>query len=185
MSENSLLSEAQWQAFEDFIANQDLRAIILCSETPFIGDEPMVCKEKVECEPKMDFLRDHWPFNEDEIIKLVEMCFSWKEQGDGLRDLIMVSGDIHCGVTSILTDQESGLQINHYVTSPITNHVCQFFPPLQGSLNDRFQFSHLPLGKTFRNYLDVDINFEEDCTEIQAKLVPISTDIFKNTKFVH
>ena len=39
MSENSLLSDEQWQDFQDFMANPDLRAVILCSETPFLGEE--------------------------------------------------------------------------------------------------------------------------------------------------
>ena len=110
----------------------------------------------------------------------VEKCFDWKGSDPSLRDLIFVAGDIHCGVTTTLTDEESGLQINHFTTSPITNHVCDFFPPLSGSLNERFHFNHLPLGTKFRNFLEVDIRFDEECTSIQAKLVPISTDIFKN-----
>ena len=127
-----------------------------------------------------DFLKDHWYYNEDELIRLVELCFKWKSEDTCLRDLIFVAGDIHCGVTTILTDEETGLQINHYTTSPVTNHVCQFFPPLSGSLNQRFHFNHLPLGKHFRNFLEVDIDFDEECTSIQGKLVPVSTDIFKN-----
>ena len=39
MSDNSLLSEEQWQDFQDFMANPELRAVILCSETPFLGEE--------------------------------------------------------------------------------------------------------------------------------------------------
>ncbi len=179
-SDNNLLSEAQWEAFENFMSNPDMRAAILCSETPFIGEEPEVCKEKVEA-GGMDFLKDHWYYNDQELLKLVEICFNWKAEADGAKDVILVAGDIHCGVTSCLTDEETGLQINHYTTSPVTNHVCKFFPSLSGSLSERFHFNHLPLGKNFRNYLDVDIRFDEDTTSIQAKLIPISTDIFKNT----
>ena len=111
---------------------------------------------------------------------LVEICFNWKAGDPDLRDIIFVAGDIHCGVTTTLTDEESGLQINHFTTSPITNHVCDFFPPLSGSLSDRFHYNHLPLGKKFRNFLEIDIRFDEECTSIQAKLVPVSTDVFKN-----
>ena len=103
--------------------------------------------------------------------------------GHGSRDLIFIAGDIHCGVTSVVTDKTTGLQINHFTTSPITNHVCDFFPDLRGDLNERFHFNHLPLGNDFRNYLDVEIQFHEDSTNIQAKLVPVSTDIFENTEF--
>ena len=182
-SECPLISTEQWEAFEEFMANPDLRAIMLCSETPFVGDEPGACKETVESNPKLDFLRDHWSFNEEELTKLVEICFSWKSGDPDLRDLIFIAGDIHCGVTSVLTDEETGLQINHYTTSPVTNHVCDFFSPLSGAINDRFHFSHLPLGKKFRNFLEVDIRFEDECTNIQAKLVPISNDIFKNPEW--
>ena len=97
--------------------------------------------------------------------------------------IFKVGGDIHCGVTSIVSDEESGLQINCYTTSPITNHVCPFFPDLNGNLSERYRFSHLPLGDKFRNYLEVDIRFDEDDTSIQAKLVPVPSDIFKNPKW--
>ena len=183
MSENNLLSDAQWADFEKFLKIPTLRAVILGSETPFIGDTPEVTIKTVKKIPALDFLRDHWAYNEKELLKLTEMSFKWKEEGDGIRDIIWVGGDIHTGCTSILTDQESGLQINHYVTSPVTNHVCQFFPKLNGQLNERYHYSHLPLGEMFRNYLDVDIFFDEDSTMIQAKLVPISCDIFKNTEY--
>jgi len=179
-SDLPLISDEQWAAFEEFMANDQLKAIILCSETPFIGEEPSVCIAKVEASSKCDFLRDHWYFNEQELLKLVEMSFAWKAVDPDLRDIIFVAGDIHCGVTTTLTDEDSGLQINHYTTSPITNHVCDFFPPLTGSLNERFHFNHLPLGKKFRNFLEVDIRFDEECTNIQAKIVPVSTDIFKD-----
>ena len=86
-----------------------------------------MCKDKVECSSKMDFLKDHWYYNENELLKLVELCFDWKSQGEGMRDLIFIGGDIHCGVTTVLTDEESGLQINHFTTSPVTNHVCGKF----------------------------------------------------------
>jgi hypothetical protein len=39
-SENSLLSDDQWDDLFKFFANPDLRVAILCSETPFVGDEP-------------------------------------------------------------------------------------------------------------------------------------------------
>ena len=100
MSENNLLSDAQWAALEEFLSNPELRAIILCSETPFLGDEPDVCREKVE--GGMDFLRDHWPYNKDELIRLLDLCFAWKNEGEEssrAKEVLLLGGDIHCGVT--------------------------------------------------------------------------------------
>lgn len=187
MSENPLLSDTQWADLEEFFQNPELRAIILCSETPFVGDEPSVCKQKVEENPQMDFLRDHWPFNEDELVRLLDMCFSWKAEGEenGVgRDVLLVGGDIHCGVTSVIRDEETGMQINHLTASPVTNHVTPFFPPLSGNVSDRYNFSHLPLGQQFRNYADISVEIGDDDVYIQAKLVPISTDIFKDITWI-
>ena len=78
-------------------------------------------------------------------------------------------------------DEETGLQINHLTASPVTNHVCKFFPPPQGEISDRYNFSHLPLGQKFRNYADVSVTIGEDDVAVHARLVPISTDIFKDT----
>jgi len=81
MSDNPLISEDQWKDFEIFLANPNLRAVILCSETPFIGEQPKVCIEKVKANPDLVFLKDHWYYNEEELLKLVQICFDWKEQG--------------------------------------------------------------------------------------------------------
>ena len=103
MSENCLLSDAQWAALEEFFSDPELRAIILCSETPFLGDEPDTCREKVEeSDGSMDFLRDHWPYNKDELIRLLDLCFDWKNSGEESvcgREVLLLGGDIHCGVT--------------------------------------------------------------------------------------
>ena len=83
-----MLSEAQWAAFEEFMANPDLKAVILCSETPFLGDTPEVTKEKIN---NIDFLRDHWTYNDEELIKLMDICFAWKEEHPCKRDIILVN----------------------------------------------------------------------------------------------
>ena len=92
----------------------------------------------------------------------------------------MIGGDIHCGVTSVVRDDETGLQIDQLTASPVTNHVCKFFPPPQGNVSPRYNFSHLPLGRKFRNYADVSVTIGAEDVFVQAKLVPVSTDIFKD-----
>lgn len=77
-------------------------------------------------------------------------------KGEG-RDVILIGGDIHTAATSVIYDQENNLEIRHFTTSPITNHVCKFFPALEGSLNDRYSYKHEPLGEGKRNYLDIDV----------------------------
>ena len=184
MSENPMIAENQWTDLEALFNNPSIRVIILCSETPFVGDEPETCKKTVADVPSLAFLRDHWPFNDSELIKLLDLCFTWKYEGERSgteKEVLMIGGDIHCGVTSIIRDNDTGLQITQLTTSPVTNHVCQFFCKPSGNVSERYNYSHLPLGDKFRNYADVMINIAEDGVFVQAKLVPISTDIFKDT----
>ena len=43
-----------------------LQVIIIGSEIPFVGDDPISIKEKAE---KVDFLKDHWPYNDEDLGK--------------------------------------------------------------------------------------------------------------------
>ena len=118
------------------------------------------------------------------------VCFGWKKEGEeggpgGTREVLLLGGDIHCGVTSVIRDKDTGMLINHLTTSPVTNHVCKFFPPLQGAISERYNFSHLPLGHNFRNYADISISILEDFVSVSAQLVPISTDMFKDPTYVN
>ncbi len=63
----------------------------------------------------MDFLQDHWPYNEEELVRLLDLCFAWKAEGS--REVLFIAGDIHCGVTSVVRDEETGLQINQAIMS--------------------------------------------------------------------
>jgi hypothetical protein len=52
-----------------------------------------VAKQKV-AEEGMDMLRDHWPFNEEELIRLCDLCFGWKAAGLEIgvgREVLLVS----------------------------------------------------------------------------------------------
>lgn len=78
-----------------------------------------------------------------ELVKLFERVFDWKHAGSGERDALFVAGgtycvwcfvfgniplDIHVGVDSIITDNSTGVKIQQIVATPISNHVCEFFP---------------------------------------------------------
>jgi hypothetical protein len=52
-----------------------------------------VAKQKVY-EEGVDMLRDHWPFNEDELLRLLDLCFGWKNDGREAgvcREVLLVS----------------------------------------------------------------------------------------------
>ena len=68
-------------------------------------------------------LRDHWPFNEDELIRLCDLCFTWKSENVDQHEVLMVGGDIHIGVTSRIYDNETGF----LCPSCQQNHVTLMF----------------------------------------------------------
>ena len=73
--------------------------IILASEIPFVGDDPETIQEKAE---QVDFLKDHWPYNINDLERLLDLSFKWKNQDEDGREVLLLGGDIHCGVTSVI-----------------------------------------------------------------------------------
>ena len=179
-SENPLISDLQWDAIEKFFNNDDLKVIIMASEIPFVGNNPDVIQEQAE---KFDFLKDHWPYNLDDLVRLLDLCFNWKSQDEDGREVLLLGGDIHCGVTSVIRDNQTDLTINHLTTSPVTNHVCKFFPDLHGELNERYSYDHIALGINQRNYAEINITIKPEFS-VTAQLKAISTNMYKITDWM-
>ena len=99
------------------------------------------------------------------------------------REVVLLGGDIHIGVTSQIHDKKTDLTLTHLTTSPITNHVTKFFPALSGDINPRYSYRHLPLGEASRNYAMINITIEPELS-VTARLEPISTNMFKIKNWV-
>ena len=97
--------------------------------------------KKKALDPHTEFIVDHWPYNKDELVKLLSMLFEWKAAHKG-REVLMMGGDIHVGVESTIKDNKTNDVIRHVTTSPLTNHVCKFFPARSGSIDERFSYEH-------------------------------------------
>lgn len=179
-SENPLVSASQWEAIEAFFAHEELKVIIMCSEIPFVGDDPVSIKHKAE---KVDFLKDHWPYNVDDLVRLLDLSFNWKAAKEDEREVVFLGGDIHCGVTSVIRDEDTDLTITHLTTSPITNHVCKYFPDLRGRINDRYSYDHMPLGQSQRNYAEINITLHPSFS-VTSQLKAISTNPYKITEWI-
>ena len=173
-STNPLVSVNQWKALEEFFTIHSLKVIFICSEIPFVGDPPETIKKNAE---KLSFLKDHWPNNDKELLRLLDLAFNWKASVPD-RDVVFLAGDIHCGVTSVIKDKKTGLTINQLVATLVTNHVCNYYPNLEGNVNDRYSYTHQPLGKTWRNFAEVNIRLTK--VHVVSRLVPITTDKYKN-----
>jgi hypothetical protein len=137
-----IVSDNQWKEIEDMCKDPEVKALIVCSEIPFVSESP----EKVKAGAlKIPFLKDHWAYNDVELFRLLDLLFEWKAAGNGTREVVLVGGDIHVGVTTTVKDSKTGVEIKQITTSPITNHVCGYFPDREGSINDRYSYVHVAL----------------------------------------
>ena len=50
----------------------------------------------------LDFLKDHWPYNINDLERLLDLAFKWKNEDEDGREVLLLGGDIHCGVTSVI-----------------------------------------------------------------------------------
>ena len=134
-------------------------------------------------ETKLYFLTDHWPYNLDDLLRLLDLSFDWKSKNEDEREVLLLGGDIHCGVSSVIRDKNTDLTINHLTTSPVTNHVCKFFPDLHGDLNERYSYDHIVLGENQRNYAEISITIQPEFS-VTAQLKTISTNMYKITDWM-
>jgi hypothetical protein len=168
-AKNPLLNEAQWKMINGAFSDPEIRVMLVCSEIPFVSDEPEVAKKNA-LNPETAFVVDHWAYNSDEQIKLFETAFNWKAAGAGKKEVVFIGGDIHVGVESEILDKQNNISVKHLTATPISNHVCKFFPKLEGNVNERFSYKHTPVNA--RNYGLVDITFDDDGTpHVNSRLI--------------
>jgi len=166
--DNPIVSPNQWKLIESVFHDPEMKVILVCSEIPFVGDTPEVAK-KNSTKPDLEFLKDHWVYSDKELVRLLELASDWKHNGKSEgKEVIFIGGDIHVGVTSVIHDHKHNQTIQHLTATPITNHVCKFFPALTGKVNERFSYEHKVAAA--RNYGLVSINLENG-VHVSAKLV--------------
>ena len=128
--------------------------------------------------PRSCRFKEHWPYLLDELLWLLDLCFEWKAASPG-REVVLLAGDIHVGVTSAIRDAQTGLTIQHLTTSPITNSVSKFFNPLEGALSDRYTYTHTVLDG-LHNFADLDLRLADDGTTVEAKVKLVGVPIPAN-----
>jgi len=75
----------------------------------------------------------------------------------------------------VIKDAKTGQTIRSITTSPITNRVSQFYPELQGDLNERFSYEHKPyLGQ--RTFCCLDLSVENDIAKVDVEMVCVPAE---------
>jgi len=162
-----IISNKQWAEFDALLNDPDITALLVASEIPFVSDPPAVVKAQAQ---KIAFLQDHWAYNEKDLLGVLDRVFDWKAKANGTKDAVLIGGDIHVGVTTTVHDKKTGVTIKQITTSPITNHVCDFFPKRENDLNERYSYKHEVLDKE-RNYGYFEVTATKEQGKIEAKLI--------------
>merc|ERR1712086_206120 len=134
----------------------------ICAEIPFVGESPDGIHERAL---KFPMLMDHWPYQLDELLFILDNAFHFKASKPG-REVILLGGDIHVSAATMIREINTGTEILQLTTSPITNEVSRFRPALEGALGGRYAYTHnaKPFVKQ-RTFAMLDISFEgEKCT---------------------
>mmetsp|Transcript_76928 Transcript_76928/g.152302 ORF Transcript_76928/g.152302 Transcript_76928/m.152302 type:complete len:508 (-) Transcript_76928:10-1533(-) len=176
MKKGALMSSKQKAALEKAFNDSEITCMLVASEIPFVSDSPANVKESAK---KIKFLEGHWAYCEEECTWLFDLCCNWKAAAPDRRDVVLLGGDIHTGVESVLEDRTNSIQIKSITASPITNHVCGFFNPEEGEFSERYAFKHRHLGTQSRNFCKITANFTEDgaCNlDVQMETIPTNPD---------
>jgi hypothetical protein len=162
------INETQWKMINGAFADPEIKVMLICNEIPYVGDPPERIKENA-LKPDTEFLKDHWGYRPEELVKLLETAFDWKAANPD-REIVFLGGDIHVGVESEIKDSKTGLTAKQLTATPITNHVCKFFPALEGKVNERFSYTHKSVDR--RNYGSIDVSIDETGkAHVESKLI--------------
>jgi len=167
-----VMSDRQKADMAAMFANEDLLCIMVCAEIPFAGEHPEGFREKAK---KFPVLKDHWLYKMDELLFILDHAFKFKASKPG-REVILLGGDIHVSVESVIKELSTGIEIRQITTSPITNDVSRFRPALEGVIDGRYEYKHIaePFAKQ-RTFATFDFSFEGGKCEYTHKVVCIDS----------
>lgn len=157
---NPIMSERQRNAFVSALHTPGMTGLIVASELPFVQDSPAEVRQKLVADPSMACLTEHWPYNAEELVWLLEQVFEWKAAERG-REVLMLGGDSHVAVESLIHDRKTAAQIRHITTSPVTGFTKPFRSEFRGEVGPRFMYEHTPRPRC-RNYCHVTVRFAGD-----------------------
>eukprot|EP01120_Amphizonella_sp_Union-15-10_P002906 TRINITY_DN131_c0_g1_i3.p1 TRINITY_DN131_c0_g1~~TRINITY_DN131_c0_g1_i3.p1 ORF type:complete len:520 (-),score=124.06 TRINITY_DN131_c0_g1_i3:66-1625(-) len=165
---NPIVSDEQWKMINTVFSDQSIKVLVVCAEIPFVEDTPEATIAASK-KPGLEFLTDHWTANPSELERILKIFFDWKAAGNGKREIVLIGGDIHVGVDTVITDDTTGVTIRQLTATPITNHVTEFFPPLENKIFGRFSYKHTPV--KVRNFAQVDISVGDDGVKVKSELI--------------
>jgi hypothetical protein len=151
-----LIGADQWKALNRALASPGLKTLIVGSEYPLLDDSPIDARAKVASSPTLAKLRRRWPYNGQELQKLLAKLFEWKqEQGEPYREVVLLCGGLRCALDTAIFDapkdqngrgrEETPCMIRQLTSGPVTGRCEVHELSEQGSVGERFTYQHMAM----------------------------------------
>ncbi|CAM9544399.1 unnamed protein product, partial [Hapterophycus canaliculatus] len=72
-----LLSDAQWSSLDRALSIEEVQAMVIVGDAPFVLDSILDARAKAR-HPSQSHLRQSWPFHGGELLRLMKMLVEWK-----------------------------------------------------------------------------------------------------------
>jgi phosphodiesterase/alkaline phosphatase D-like protein len=132
-----MLGTTQWKMVTDWFEqnqNSEVKTLFLVIPVPLFFLSECVCEHLLKFSDNITDLKDlqdQWTTrqHEAEQLELIRLMEQWKK-GKPNREVVVLSGDLHCGLNSSLYDKDGKLVCRQLTSSGITNEPAPFFATL-------------------------------------------------------
>ncbi|CAM9986351.1 unnamed protein product, partial [Scytosiphon promiscuus] len=124
-----LLTDAQWSSLARALSIEEVQAMIVVGDAPFVSDSILDARVKAR-HPSQAHLRRSWPFHGGELLRLVKMLVEWKSAGatgGEPREVTLVGGGLRYPLETVLEDSATCVAIHQIVCGSFSG-----IPPLGG-----------------------------------------------------
>eukprot|EP00752_Nemacystus_decipiens_P010481 g9338.t1 len=141
-----LLSDAQWSSLARALGIEEIQAMIIVGDAPFVSNSILDARAKAR-HPSNAHLRRSWPFHGGELLRLVGMLIEWKSAGavgGDPREVTLVGGGLRYPLETVVDDSVTSATINQVVCGPFigTPPLNGIAFELRGELSPRLSFRH-------------------------------------------
>ncbi|CAE7307528.1 unnamed protein product [Symbiodinium natans] len=83
------------------------------------------------------------------------------------REVLLLGGDLHISVYSVIYDEATGGMIRCITTSPVSNIVSRFYAHLEGTISSRYTYRHEPLPEA-KTFCKIEISLSDVSCDVKA-----------------
>ncbi|CAM9529272.1 unnamed protein product, partial [Laminaria digitata] len=141
-----VLSDAQWSSLALALSIEDIQAMVIVGDTPFVTDSIHDARAKARY-PSNTRLRRSWAFHGGELLRFLTMLMEWKTTGAvgrEPREVILIGGGLRCPLETVINDSLTSTAITQTICGPFSGAPLHTSVPFEfiGQLSQRLSYCH-------------------------------------------